>query len=84
MANKSPAAQEQRDIVSFIEWLEYGLVTFNHEFGAIGDKSMKFTRHDGHTYSMRRGSKVITLTLKVTDTSVPSTSQGVVLPPRRV
>ena len=66
MANKSPAAQEQRDIALFIEWLEFGLVTANHEFGAIGEKPMKFTRHDGHTFSMKRGDQVITLTLKVT------------------
>ena len=54
MANKSPAAQDQRDIAGFIEWLEFCIVTYNHEFGQIGEKPEKFTRHDGYNFSMTR------------------------------
>jgi hypothetical protein len=65
MANKSQAAEDQREIASFIEWVEQSFAFATYEFGVAGDKPPKFTRHDGYTFSMSRGDKTVVMTLRV-------------------
>lgn len=65
MSNKSPAAQDQCEIATFITWLEHCIDVDNFEFGKADDVPETFVRHDGYTYSMVQGEKVITLKLSV-------------------
>lgn len=57
MANKSPQAQEQRDIANFVQWLERCIAVENMELGAVGSHPSKFVRHDGHTFSTKLDNK---------------------------